>query len=71
MAQSPWGSGHALRKWFIKYGPRLADEGKSEVESVLALLSMEEGPMPMPPQRPHYQQLMNATCVEFYNTAGA
>eukprot|EP00971_Amphidinium_carterae_P066761 1322006-Amphidinium_carterae.1 len=71
MAQSSRGCGHALRKWLIKHGPRLAEEGRSEVESVLALLSMEEGPMPMPPLFPHYQQLVNATCVEFHNTAGA
>eukprot|EP00971_Amphidinium_carterae_P188400 3739938-Amphidinium_carterae.1 len=32
---------------------------------------MEEGPMPMPPSRQHYQQLVSATRVHLHNTAGA
>eukprot|EP00971_Amphidinium_carterae_P309702 6154661-Amphidinium_carterae.2 len=33
MAQSALGTGHALRKWLVKYGSHLAVEGKCEIET--------------------------------------
>eukprot|EP00971_Amphidinium_carterae_P096109 1901829-Amphidinium_carterae.4 len=48
IAQSALGTGHALRKWLVKHRSHLTQEGIIEVESVLALLQLDEGPTPFP-----------------------
>eukprot|EP00971_Amphidinium_carterae_P026217 516961-Amphidinium_carterae.1 len=51
MAQSPLGEAHALHKWLIKFGSKLHAEGRSELDSVLQLMGVEDGPTPLPPTR--------------------
>eukprot|EP00971_Amphidinium_carterae_P118298 2343870-Amphidinium_carterae.1 len=71
MAQSALGEAHALRKWLIKFGSTLHEEGRNEIETVLQIMGVESGPTPIPPTRPYYQQLADASLVESYNAASA
>eukprot|EP00971_Amphidinium_carterae_P325311 6455515-Amphidinium_carterae.1 len=71
MTQSALGEAHALRKWLIKFGSKLHEEGRSELEFVLQLMGVESGPTPLPPTRPYYQQLADASLVDSYNAASA
>eukprot|EP00971_Amphidinium_carterae_P348121 6490332-Amphidinium_carterae.1 len=71
MAQSALGEAHALRKWLIKFGSLLHAEGRSEIESALQIMGVESGPTPLPPTRPYYRQLVDASLMESYNAASA
>eukprot|EP00971_Amphidinium_carterae_P063768 1262177-Amphidinium_carterae.1 len=71
MTQSALGEAHALCKWLIKFGSKLHEEGRSELESVLQIMGVETGPTPLPPTRPYYQQLADASLMDSHNAASA